>query len=993
MAPILKESELVGTPIETSALSSTNGAAEAQPKVQPVALEVTVTVNGARAIPGSDKREPFSEVTKTVLVLGTGAVIRLSSPVSPGQLLFLTNERTKKEVVCQVVKSKNYRNVSGYVELEFTESVVGFWGMRFPGDRIGSGGSQLTPAPPALGSTPAAPRPAASQPPVKRAEAPALRVEPPAPAVVSSPPVAQTQPAAPVAKQVAPQPKIEARPVRQETKQATPQWEVPAQAPTLEEFLAPQVAPVSKAPEPDKAAQVIPVAPLEPEVPPNSAYSSTTARPPSVSIPAAAFDPEIAALEPFFKNEPSAPTVVPPSRVSAPAPPVPSVQNARTAPPAVLEEAPKPATPQIAKASEVQDPETEALRQQAARLQEQLSSLLFTDVPVPAPAADSNVSAEKPAPASSHQVQAQPVPEKSASSHVPFSEKEIDLAELLELTPLPMTAAPEAAAPISVEELSALRSALSALPAEESAEPDSLVQNVRSSPGIEVNHPVPAKPPRPVKIDDLREPVAAAPVAAESAPRPEPVPVAPPVKAAEKIAEAPKQSPAPKIPPKPVKTSLDDTALDIPIWLEPLARNTTAPTSTQELVEREKAKRISQPPRPAEVPKPAVSSSKPKKVPSWAAPLPKGASAPAASKELAPKKEASKAIDVDALFEDKPTSPAPSDAHRHEAPIAPAAPAPEPRHEVPLPPAVPTRVEQQEEDIPQRSPAFGAELHVSESEYQGPSESEGSRKGLLIAVLAAVLVVLAGGAWWYVRQKPPALPVASAALPAAAAPVNPAPGTALTNSSVPVNPVVPPRTEASPSRVAAQPPASSASRSAHVVSNPPSNNVAASAPEPALVKKPELSQARMATPTITQRRPAQNLNAADPGLSLGDSQPESGSGALGSGLAVSNAQPAAPTAPSAPVTIGGDVKTAKLISSVAPVYPALAKSQHISGDVKVDALIDERGRVTSTKVISGPTLLQQAAMEALKLWKYQPATLDGKPVPMHLTVTLQFRLQ
>src|SRR6266581_219470 len=61
--------------------------------------------------------------------LVTGAVIRLSSSVAPGQLLFLTNEKTKKEVVCQVVKSKNYRSLSGYVELEFTESVVGFWGM------------------------------------------------------------------------------------------------------------------------------------------------------------------------------------------------------------------------------------------------------------------------------------------------------------------------------------------------------------------------------------------------------------------------------------------------------------------------------------------------------------------------------------------------------------------------------------------------------------------------------------------------------------------------------------------------------------------------------------------------------------------------------------------------------------------------------------------------------------------------------------------------
>jgi len=44
-------------------------------------------------------------------------------------------------------------------------------------------------------------------------------------------------------------------------------------------------------------------------------------------------------------------------------------------------------------------------------------------------------------------------------------------------------------------------------------------------------------------------------------------------------------------------------------------------------------------------------------------------------------------------------------------------------------------------------------------------------------------------------------------------------------------------------------------------------------------------------------------------------------------------------------------------------------------------------------VISGHTLLQQAAMDALKQWKYQPAMLDGKAAPMHLTVTIQFHLQ
>src|SRR5580693_3204619 len=143
MAPISKDTQVLTAPPETaSAISAApvprheDTATASRP--QPVALEVPVTVNGARTVEGSDKREPFSEATKTVLVFGNGAVIRLGSPVSPGQLLFLTNEKTKKEVVCQVVKSKNYRSVSGYVELEFTESVVGFWGMRFPSDRIGA---------------------------------------------------------------------------------------------------------------------------------------------------------------------------------------------------------------------------------------------------------------------------------------------------------------------------------------------------------------------------------------------------------------------------------------------------------------------------------------------------------------------------------------------------------------------------------------------------------------------------------------------------------------------------------------------------------------------------------------------------------------------------------------------------------------------------------------------------------------------------------------
>jgi TonB family protein len=123
MTPLTQESEV----------SQANGGAPTIAKPQPVAVEIPVTVNGARAVAGSDKREPFSETTKTVLVFGSGAVIRLSAAVGPGQLLFVTNEKSKREVVCQVVKSKQNGNAGGYVELKFTEPAADFWGVRIPG--------------------------------------------------------------------------------------------------------------------------------------------------------------------------------------------------------------------------------------------------------------------------------------------------------------------------------------------------------------------------------------------------------------------------------------------------------------------------------------------------------------------------------------------------------------------------------------------------------------------------------------------------------------------------------------------------------------------------------------------------------------------------------------------------------------------------------------------------------------------------------------------
>ena len=80
MAPVTKDHEiLTAAPDATAGVAAQTGSRldDTASRPQPVALEVPVSVNGARTVEGSDKREPFSETTKTVLVLGNGAVIRL----------------------------------------------------------------------------------------------------------------------------------------------------------------------------------------------------------------------------------------------------------------------------------------------------------------------------------------------------------------------------------------------------------------------------------------------------------------------------------------------------------------------------------------------------------------------------------------------------------------------------------------------------------------------------------------------------------------------------------------------------------------------------------------------------------------------------------------------------------------------------------------------------------------------------------------------------
>ncbi len=697
MAPVTKEPEILSP---TQASTGTTPPAGA--KAQPAAAEIPVTVNGARSVEGTDRREPFSEKTQTVLVFANGGVIRLSSPVSSGQLLFLTNEKSRKEVVCQVVKSKNYSSVSGYVELQFTEAAPEFWGIRFP--------SSESPA-----SVPAAANPL---------------------------------PAIPTAK-----------------------------------------------------------------IPPPSAKPV-----------------EVAATK---TNEANKPAPLSPNSMSPAA--------TRTTP-------------------------------QRAQLSQQL----------PAFAADKHTDT-RPSPVAKEQ-------NLSAVPKIPT------LSEFLTHGQSGPELKPERVKPVTLPE----------------AKLDAAAKTARDADKKE-------------SLTSLLVPAAA------------------------------KENPAPG-------SYTFDFAADevkIPAWLEPLARNSST-----------------------------VSASSETKIP---ATHDLDAKAPDA-KEIVAEPSDSLAPDSDSneqqQYESHSQEHLAQDSDRQ---------------------AVFTLAT----DGP--TPNFGSSLALDNKSGGAEASSKGGVAGLKFGLLAAGLVLTVSAGWyWYSNQQQSVAASGTAAVPAisgttaANAPSLSTPNGSSSNATASTG-TASTGTSSQPAKSAlpnnaARLDTNRAATSAQTIRTE-SKELAATpnaAPKPAATndtvealsvpeKKPALGHVRLAAPVVGKRdlSPSSNgdNNVADSAPSLGGSaiSPADSSGV--NMLATRSNQPAAP------ITVGGDVKPARLLSTVAPAYPQMARSQRISGDVKIDALIDASGRVSATKIISGPALLHQAAQDAVRQWKYQPATLNGQPTPMHLTVTVQFKLQ
>jgi TonB family protein len=171
------------------------------------------------------------------------------------------------------------------------------------------------------------------------------------------------------------------------------------------------------------------------------------------------------------------------------------------------------------------------------------------------------------------------------------------------------------------------------------------------------------------------------------------------------------------------------------------------------------------------------------------------------------------------------------------------------------------------------------------------------------------------------------------------------------------------------------------------------NAVATKRPDLSSSRRPMIPNLKMGSPTA----PNKNLSNSGEGIAPMTDIASTGGvgGALPAGLLTSagriSNQPASPSAQAA-IAAAKTVRDPKLISSTRLVYPAAARQSNIQGSVHVSATIDADGKVVGAKALSGPLLLQQAAVDLVKQWKYSPGLIDGKPASSQVTVNVEFRL-
>ena len=149
---------------QTSAPAAQKSGAKPSSRSDATAVEIPVVVHASRhSLAGRDASKtlaPLHEETRTAIVFPEGAVVHLSAVVMAGQLVVLTNQRSGAEALCRVVNVKSQPGIQNYVDLEFTQRALGFWGDSFLSERpVHTESPKPAPARPTFATGAAVPNP------------------------------------------------------------------------------------------------------------------------------------------------------------------------------------------------------------------------------------------------------------------------------------------------------------------------------------------------------------------------------------------------------------------------------------------------------------------------------------------------------------------------------------------------------------------------------------------------------------------------------------------------------------------------------------------------------------------------------------------------------------------------------------------------------------------------------------------------------------------
>jgi len=117
-----------------------------------------------------------------------------------------------------------------------------------------------------------------------------------------------------------------------------------------------------------------------------------------------------------------------------------------------------------------------------------------------------------------------------------------------------------------------------------------------------------------------------------------------------------------------------------------------------------------------------------------------------------------------------------------------------------------------------------------------------------------------------------------------------------------------------------------------------------------------------------------------------------GSGVPGAFANMQSNAPKVQAAAPKKVNISAGVAQGMLLQKTIPVYPPIAKAARVSGTVILQATISKEGTITNLRVVGGPAMLQQAALDAVRTWRYRPYLLNNEPVEVETTVNVVFTL-